>query len=375
MKTVMSGRIAGQQAEVLVEDGIITAIGDLSATELSGAAKIDCGGTLLPGYIDVHVHGGGGAEVMAGTEEAFEQVAYTHAKHGTTGLLLTTVTAAVDQLDNVFRAYQSDRLRNGAEVLGFHLEGPFISSNKPGAQAPEYIIPASVDLFRRWQSLCGGAIRYLTLAPEVAGAEALTGYASKTGVVVALGHCDAGAEEVSRGIDWGAKSVTHLFNAMTPALHRQPGLAGTALGDDRLTVELIADFIHVHPLMLLAAIRAKGPDKVMLITDAVTPADLPDGVYGSGTRQVVVKEGAVRLSDGTLAGSTLTLDRAVRNLLGIGALTEAQVAQVTSGNQSRLLRLPHGRIEIGAPGNMIAVDTDWNVSHTLVRGRLVYRRG
>lgn len=370
---ILSGQIDGQVTQIKIEDGIITAIGELTSTDFMGASHIQTDGNLLPGYIDVHVHGGGGAEVMDATEEAFEQVALTHAKHGTTGLLLTTVTASPEALDKVFSAYDSNRTRNGAEVLGFHLEGPFINSSKPGAQPKQYIIAPSTELFERWQSLAGGAIRYVTMAPEVTGAEALVKLAAKQGVIVAMGHCNATAAQVSQGIEWGARSVTHLFNAMSPAGHREPGLAGSALGDDRVMVELIADLIHVHPLMLRAAIRAKGPERVMLITDAVKAADMPEGEYGSAGRTVLVKDGAVRLADGTLAGSTLTVDRAVRNLLDIQALQPTDVNQVTSLNQSRLLNLPHGRIAVGAPGNLIAVDESWQVTHTVVRGRLVYQ--
>jgi len=371
--TIISGEIDGQAKQVKMEDGIITGIGALTRSEFAGATHIQTDGNLLPGYIDVHVHGGGGAEVMEGTEDAFEQVALMHAKHGTTGLLLTTVTASVESLDKVFTAYQHNHIRNGAEVLGFHLEGPFINPSKPGAQPKEYIIPPSAELFERWQSLSGGAIRYVTLAPEVEGAEPLVKLATNQGVIVAMGHCNATSRQVSEAIEWGARSVTHLFNAMSAAGHREPGLAGTALGDDRVMVELIADLIHVHPLMLRAAIRAKGPEHVMLITDAVMAADMPEGEYCSGGHKVVVKNGAVRLGDGTLAGSTLTLDSAVRNLLGINALQPNDVHHVTSLNQSKLLNLPHGRIAVGAPANLIALNKSWEVTHTVVRGRLVYR--
>lgn len=372
-KTIMSGKINGDVKQIKIEDGIITAIGDLADTDFVGATHVQTDGSLLPGYIDVHVHGGGGAEVMDGTEEAFEQVALTHAKHGTTGLLLTTVTASPEDLDRVFTAYQANRVRTGAEVLGFHLEGPFINPLKPGAQPKQHIIPPSIELFERWQSLSGGAIRYVTLAPEMAGAEPLVRIAAKQGVIIAMGHCNATSTQVSQAIEWGASSVTHLFNAMSPAGHREPGLAGTALGDERVMVELIADLIHVHPLMLKAAIRAKGREHVMLITDAVKAANMPEGEYGSGGHRVWVKNGAVRLEDGTLAGSTLTLDRAVRNLLGINALQPGDVNHVTSLNQSRLLSLPHGRIAVGAPANLIAVNEAWEVTHTVVRGRLVHR--
>ncbi|OPG17355.1 N-acetylglucosamine-6-phosphate deacetylase [Ferroacidibacillus organovorans] len=371
--TIMSGEWNGRVQQIKMEDGIITAVGDIASNQYIGATHIQTDGQLLPGYIDVHVHGGGGAEVMEGTEDAFEQVALTHAKHGTTGLLLTTVTASPEDLDKVFTAYEPKRIRNGAEILGFHLEGPFINPAKPGAQPKEFIIPPSESLFLRWQSRSEGAIRYVTLAPEMEGAELLIKLAVDQGVVVSMGHCNATSSQVSQAIAWGAKSVTHLFNAMSPAGHREPGLAGTALGEDRLMVEIIADLIHVHPLMLKTALRAKGPERVMLITDAVKAADMPEGEYGFGGRRVFVKHGAVRLEDGTLAGSTLTLDRAVRNLLGIHALRPDDVNLVTSLNQSRLLNLPHGRISIGAPANLIAVSADWEVTHTVVRGKLVHR--
>ncbi|QQE79248.1 N-acetylglucosamine-6-phosphate deacetylase [Alicyclobacillus sp. SO9] len=371
--TIISGSINGVQVQIKVEDGMIQQIGDLAKTDFTGATLIQTDGEILPGFIDVHVHGGGGAEVMEGTEEAFEQVCTTHAKHGTTGLLLTTVTSPAAELDKVFSAYQKGRVRNGAEVLGFHLEGPFINPEKPGAQPKEHIILPNTDLFKHWQSLCGGAIRYVTVAPEMEHAESLIRWAANEGVIVSMGHCNATAEEAAQGIEWGAKSTTHLFNAMSSAHHRKPGLAGTSLGDNRIMAELIADLIHVHPLMLTAAIRAKGLHRIMLITDAVHAADMPEGEYVWGNRTVQLRDGAVRLPDGTLAGSTLTLDRAVHNLLSIHALEPADVPQVTSGNQSELLGLPHGRIAVGAPANLIAVNQSWEVTHTVVRGKLVYR--
>jgi N-acetylglucosamine-6-phosphate deacetylase len=370
---VISGRINERMTQIKVQDGIIQRIGDLPGSDYAGATHIDTDGNLLPGYIDVHVHGGGGAEVMDATEESFEQVALTHAKHGTTGLLLTTVTGPTDDLDAVFSAYRPGRIRHGAEILGFHLEGPFINDQKPGAQSKAHIIPPSMDLFERWQSLSDGAIRYITLAPELPGSEPLIKLATKHGVIVSMGHCNATSEQARQGIEWGARSVTHLFNAMSPAGHREPGLAGTALGDDRVMAELIADLIHVHPLMLTTAIRAKGVHKIMLITDAVQAADMPAGEYALGNQTVYVRDGAVRLADGTLAGSILTLDQAVRNLLRIHAIQPSDVNQITSLNQSRLLGLPHGRIAVGAPANLIAVNERWEVTHTIVRGRMVYR--
>jgi N-acetylglucosamine-6-phosphate deacetylase len=374
VKLALSGNIGGTHTQVLIEDGLIAKIGQLSNGDFGGVTCIETSGNLHPGFIDVHVHGGGGAEVMDATEEAFEQMAFTHAKHGTTGLLLTTVTHSIGQIESVLTAYRGERDLNGAEILGFHIEGPFISCHKPGAQAKEYIIPPNAELFNRWYELSRGTIRYLTVAPEEDGAKQLIQAARQHSVVVAMGHSHATSAQALQGIEWGAQSVTHLFNAMTSALHREPGLAGTALGDERLMVELIADLIHVHPLMLKTALRAKGLDKVMLITDAIRAATMEEGEYTVGNRTIYVKNGAVRLENGTLAGSMLTLDRAVQNLLRIGAITPADVSQVTAVNPSRLLGLPHGSLEVGAPGSLIAVDSDWNVTHTVVRGKLVYQK-
>ncbi|WP_206917907.1 N-acetylglucosamine-6-phosphate deacetylase [Alicyclobacillus suci] len=374
MNLVIRGQVGAKHMDVGIEDGRITTIGEASSSSLVGSATIDTGGRLLPGYIDVHVHGGGGAEVMLGTEDAYEQICKIHAQHGTTGLLLTTVTAADEQIERALRNYHPGVQPDGAEILGFHLEGPFICVKKAGAQPKEHIQAPSVEKLQRWMKASGGTIRYMTLAPDVPDALAVVAEARRMGIKVAAGHSAATYAQAKEGFAAGIESVTHLYNAMSGLHHRDPGLLGAALTTKDVYAELIADRLHVHDAAMQLAFQAKGLDRMMLITDAVMAACMPEGVHFkvSGQR-VLVENGAVRLPDGTLAGSTLTLDRAVKNLLDLGILTPDDVQHVTSLNQARFLSLPHGRLEVGAPANLIAVDAEWNVTHTIVRGRLVYQ--
>lgn len=375
MSVVVRGKHNGEETEFFIEDGIITSIGPVSRTALTGKRLIDAAGTVLAGYTDVHVHGGGGAEVMQGTTEAFEQICKTHAEHGTTGLLLTTVTDSDEAIERAVSAYRPDLPLFGAEILGFHLEGPFICKSKAGAQDPEHIQLPSVEKLKRWMEASHQSVRYMTLAPDVPGALEVVACARDLGIQVAAGHSNATYEQAVEGFACGIRSVTHLYNAMSALNHRQPGLVGAALTSPEVYAELIADCLHVHPAAMKLAFEAKGRERMLLITDAVMAACMPEGSeYHVSRQKVTVTNGAVRLADGTLAGSTLTLDKAVQNLLREGIITDEDVPYITSLNQARLLGLPHGRLEVGAPANLIAVDEQWNVTHTVVRGELVYRR-
>ncbi|WAH36025.1 N-acetylglucosamine-6-phosphate deacetylase [Alicyclobacillus dauci] len=375
MKTVVRGQLGLKEVDVCIEDGMIVDIGEATAPQLTGAATVATSGRLLPGYIDVHVHGGGGAEVMQGTEEAYEQICKTHAAHGTTGLLLTTITESDEAITKALRSYRRDRERDGAQVLGFHLEGPFICEARAGAQPKEHIQAPSVEKLRRWMAESGSAVRYMTLAPEVDGALEVVREARRLGIHVSAGHSTATYDQAMGAFTAGIDSVTHLYNAMSSLHHRDPGLLGAALTHPDIYAELIADRLHVHDAAMNIAFQMKGRHRLMLITDAVMAACMPEGtMYRVGREPVTVENGSVRLADGTLAGSTLTLDRAVQNLLHTGIIDEDDVEHITSLNQANLLGLPHGRMEVGAPANLIAVDSDWNVTHTFVQGRLVYRR-
>ncbi len=371
----IKGYLNGVIKLITVEEGLITEIREDGHQVLTGSYLIETNGNLLPGYIDVHVHGGGGADTMDASEEAFEQIAMTHAQHGTTALLLTTITENVENIEKTLSAFNPLRKRNGAEIIGFHLEGPFIHANKAGAQPKEYILAPSVELLTKWMEISNGTIRYLTLAPDVTGAEDIIKKSRNMGIVVSAGHSSATYEQAKNSFALGIQSATHLFNAMTGLHHRDPGLVGAVLDSEDVYAELIADKVHVHEAVMKMAIQIKGINRVMLITDAIRAACMPEGEnYTLGNQIISIVDGTVRLLDGTIAGSVLTLDQAVKNLISSQIIQKQDVVSVTSANQSRLLRLPYGRIEIGTPANMISVDEDWNVSHTFVRGNLAYMR-
>ena len=375
LKNTLQGFWNGSIKQITTENGIITEIGDKGHVSLTGSRLIETSGILLPGFIDIHVHGGGGADTMDASEEAFEQIAITHAKHGTTALLLTTITESEENIEKALSAYRPHRRLRGAEIIGFHLEGPFIHANKAGAQPKEYIQAPNVATLTKWMKVANGTIRYITIAPDAPGAEELIRSARKMGLVVSAGHTSATYEQANHAFLWGVQSVTHLFNAMSGLHHRDPGLVGAAFNDPNVYVEMIADKVHVHEAVMKIAWNIKGKDKVMLITDAIRAACMPEGkTYTLGHQLVTVVNGTARLKDGTIAGSVLTLDRAVSNLIHSGIIQVQDVIPITSANQSKLLSLPYGRIEIGAPANIIAVDDNWNVTHTFVRGDLVYRR-
>lgn len=339
MKTVVSGIIEGKRQEILIVDGIIQAIGSISRTEMTGATLIDTEGRLIPGFIDIHVHGGGGADTMDASAEAFRTIAQAHAAHGTTALCLTTISDSVERLGKVLQTLPPSFCSGGAQILGFHLEGPFIHPQKSGAHDRRYLLTPSLELWKEWMGASQNQIKIITVAPEQSGAEELIRHASAQGVIVSLGHSNATYEQAMKGKEWGAKSVTHLFNAMNPFHHREPGLAGYALNDDDLYCELIADFYHVHPHAVQLLLRAKGTKRLCLVTDAMRAAGLADGRYEFGGRYVQVKEGKATLPDGTIAGSTLTLDRAMKNLAATGWLSWEELIRITSRNQARLLGL------------------------------------
>ncbi len=375
MRFFIEGFVDHEKKQLLIEEGKIADIGYFGSGSLTGAKLIQTNGTILPGFVDVHVHGGGGADTMDASEEAFEQIAVTHAKHGTTALLLTTITESEEATERALAAFDPHKKRNGAEIIGFHLEGPFIHPGKPGAQPKEYIQPPNVDLLRRWMAISQGTVRYMTVAPDVQGAEALVREARRMGVVVSAGHTSTSYEQALTSFDWGIQSVTHLYNAMTGLHHRNPGLVGAAFDREEVYAELIADNIHVHQAAMKIAMRIKGTNRMMLITDAISAACMAEGgAYSLGGHPVTVQNGTVRLMDGTIAGSVLTIDKAVRNLMTAGIIGEGDISSVTTLNQSRLLGLPYGRIEKGTPANIVVMDDHFQVTHTFVRGNLVFQQ-
>ena len=365
-----------------IDDG--GTIAGVSETRMSArqSGDIDAAGFLvLPGFVDVHVHGGGGADFMHGTADAARQVVRTHARFGTTSLLATTLTAsrtATDRAIDAARAVLEDPQDGEARILGIHLEGPYICSAKRGAQPAEFVRPPDATEFTGWITRSGGCIRKITLAPEVAGAEAVVRLACSQNITASVGHTNATAAEVERAIGWGAASATHIFNAMTGLHHREPGTAGAALARPEIVCEVIADGVHLAPLVVKLVVAAKGPLGVVLITDAIEGAAMPDGEYELGGQSVYVQNGTAAFADGTLAGSVLTMNAAFTNLRRFApTVSLPHAAWMSSGNALRQMGLDDklGAIAPGMTADVVILHPETGiVEATLIGGRVAYRR-
>ncbi|MDF2626666.1 MAG: N-acetylglucosamine-6-phosphate deacetylase [Symbiobacteriaceae bacterium] len=334
-------------------------------------------GYIAPGFIDQHVHGGGGADFAEGDPEGVAVITETHARHGTTGLLATTLTLPEDRIIRAIRAAKAAP-RRGARVLGFHIEGPFINAKMKGAQDERYVRPASMAEVDRL--LAEGEEEHawhFTIAPEVADNLAAIRYLAQRGAVVSAGHTECTYAQLAQGIEAGVSHVTHLFNAMRGLHHREPGTVGGALTLPGITVELIADGIHVHPASMRVAVNARGADQVLLVTDAMAATGMPEGEYRLGELAVIVKDGAARLvSDGALAGSVLTMDAAVRNMVNLVGVSLPEAVAMASLNVARKQRLDHrkGAIAPGKDADVVLLDQNLRVMETIVEGTTVYSR-
>jgi len=368
--------------EVTVENGLITAItpaGSASVETQSEIPYIDgAGGWLLPGFIDVHVHGGYGHDFMDATREAYDGITKFHAAHGTTAMLATTVTAPPEHLEAVLAAaaaYQEAGMPY-AELVGVHLEGPFISAKWSGAQNPAYIVPPQSEWLQDWVQKWPSLIKLMTLAPEREGAIAVIEWLASNGIVAALGHTDASYDDVVTAVEHGLTHAVHTYNAMTGLHHRNPGTLGAVMTEDRISAEIIADGHHAHPAAVKLLARAKPADKLILITDAMSAAGLGDGLYDLGGLAVDVRSGVARLLEGnSLAGSTLTMIEGFRFMLKHTDLSVAEVSQVASGNPAKQLGLEDqmGSIAVGKLANLVWTDESQQLQATWVRGRTVYR--
>ncbi len=328
------------------------------------------GQTLLPGFIDLHVHGAMGHETMDGTPEGLTEMARFYASHGVTAFLATTWTASrpatLAALSGVRQA--RGRIEGGATLLGAHLEGPYLNPARCGAQKVSLIRRAARD--EALELLDSGVIRLLALAPEYPENMWLIDECVRRGVTVSAAHTTATYEEMAAAVSRGLRHVTHCFNAMTGLNHRSPGTVGAALALPEINCELIADNIHVHPAVQKILVAAKGPEGVILVSDAIRGAGLPDGEYSMDDRSLTIKDGAVRLSDGTLAGSTLTLERALKNICKSTGLALARAWPMSSLNAARSIGVSavKGSLEIGKDADLVLLDDEFNVQLTVVEG-------
>lgn len=368
-----------RNAGILVEDAAIREIGPRAALQAPpGTREIRAAGlTAAPGFVDVHIHGAGGHDVMEGTGEALDAVAAMLAQHGTTSFLATTVTASPEttcrSAEGIARSIEANCFtwNNSAraEILGIHFEGPFISAARRGVHPPEWLALPSAELLDRFLSAARGKARILTLAPELPGAAPCIDAALKAGLVVALGHTDATYEQARAAIARGARHAVHVYNAMRPFSHRDTGVIGAVLTSPEVTAELIADGVHVDEAAMRILLQAKGLDRVILVSDGTAATGMPDGKYTLGTFEVTVAGGVCRNSEGKLAGSTLTLDRALRNIVALG-VPLADALRMLTLNPARLLGLEgkKGVLRPGADADVVLLDQDMRVRNVWTRG-------
>lgn len=336
-------------ADIVTENRRIAAIGrglraECDILELNGDM-------LLPGFVDVHIHAFMGKDTMGG-EAAVRHMSRELRKIGVAAFLPTTMSASAEDTRSALSGIKAVMERpepDGAAVLGAHMEAPFLSEQKAGAQLKQFFAEPSADGWRAFTGDCADIVRLITLAPEREGACELIEYLVSRGVTVSLGHTAATGDEVHEAADCGATHVTHTFNAQTPLTHREPGVPGAALADDRLYCEVIADGIHIHPDIVKLLARAKGAGRAVAITDAMEAAGMPEGRYRLGGQDVYVKDGAARLQNGVLAGSTLTMERAFTNLVRFGIAPEDAALMTTQTPAKSIGCDAAGEIRLGAP--------------------------
>jgi N-acetylglucosamine-6-phosphate deacetylase len=361
---------------VVIRDGIIEAVGVISDVRIDARAeRIDATDlAIVPGFIDPHVHGCAGVDVMDATTDSIGRISRTLAKHGTTAFLPTTVSSPADVLGSVIERLGSVLRESfaGATPLGLHLEGPFISVARRGTHRAASLQHPSPLLFAEWNKQSAGMLKLITMAPELDSAETVARLAHDSGVVVAIGHSDASYEEARDAIDKGACYAVHTFNAMRPLMHRDPGVVGAVLDDERVFAEIIADGVHVSPEVVRIFSRAKRVDRVILATDAISATGMPDGEYVLGTDSVRVTGGVCRDADGRLAGSTLTQDAALKNYIQWTGVRLEDALMGLTLNPARALKLDgRGQIAPGARADLVLLDSELHVVKTLVAGKIV----
>ncbi|MBO5334507.1 MAG: N-acetylglucosamine-6-phosphate deacetylase [Clostridia bacterium] len=335
------------------------------------------GAIVLPAFIDQHIHGAGGSDGMDATVADYEIIAKTVAAEGTASFLVTTMTQSVENITKAMQAVKEYREgeHDGARVVGIHLEGPFIAAAYKGAQPLEYVAVPDVETFKAYNEASGNAIKIVTLAPEVEGAQELIKYLSENGIVASIGHTGAKCANIEKAIANGASNVTHTYNAQTALHHREIGTVGSAMLFDELNCELIADTIHVSVPAMKLLIKSKPADKVSLITDAMRAKGMPDGVSELGGQVVYVKNGEARLEDGTLAGSVLRMNRAVQNVVTKVGVPFTQAVDYATINPARMLGIDGetGSITVGKRADFTVINENYDVLYTVSGGKVIYK--
>jgi N-acetylglucosamine-6-phosphate deacetylase len=382
--TVFADSETYEQGFIKVLDGKISNVGPMNELPKFDEKDIEViqaseNQFVIPGMIDLHIHGVAGVDTMDSTPESLMTMAKVLPREGTTSFLATTITqsalAIESALANAGQFINQEQESGQAECLGIHLEGPFISPKRAGAQPITHISKPDLALFKKWQELSHATIKLVTLAPEQLNGMELVNYLSKTGVIASIGHSNATYDEVHQAIKAGATHVTHLFNGMRGLHHREPGVGGAALIQDELYVEIISDGIHVRPEIIYLTFRQKPKEKIILITDAMRAKGLSSGSYDLGGQNVTVTEETATLEDGTLAGSILKMNDAIKNFKNYTNCTIEDLIQFSSANPAKQLGVfdRKGSIAIGKDADLVLLDENFNVMMTFCRGNLAFK--
>lgn len=363
--------------DLLISDGRIAAMGRGLAASNRQTIIIDAKGKkVVPGFIDIHIHGGVGCDTMDAGYEALNNISLHLARHGVTAFLATTMTMDKDSimaaLQNIGQTMAKDT--QGAELLGAYVEGPFISAEHKGAQDEKFILPPDKQLLDDLIAASSNRIKVIALAPEKDKDGDFVRYATSQGLKVSLGHTNATYAEMSAAVEHGATLAVHTYNGMRGFTHREPGALGAVWLDDRLYSELICDFIHSHRAAVQILLRMKGTDKVVLISDGMPASGLGDGEYMFGGQKVIVRDNTARIETGSLAGSTLTLDRAVANIVSLG-YPLAEAVRMAALNPAKAVGIDDrkGSLKIGKDGDVVLLDSDLTIHATVVKGKVVFR--
>lgn len=367
---------------IKVVDGKIAEVGPASQYKQDDDANVitlSPDYQVIPGAIDIHIHGASNSDAMDATHDALSIMAKTLPKEGTTSFLATTMTQSTQAIESALLnagKYIENQTQENAEIVGVHLEGPFISPARKGAQPEDYIVDPDVTLFKRWQEMAENQIKLVTLAPEQPNGLDLAAHLRGTGVVASIGHSDATYDQIDEAIQAGTTHVTHLYNGMRGLHHREPGVLGAAYLRDELYVELIADGIHCRPEMIKLAYNQITSERMILITDSLRAKWLEKGTYDLGGQPVNVDETKATLSDGTLAGSILKMNDAIKNTMKYTGCSMTDIIKMTAENPAKQLRIfdRKGSIQVGKDADLVILNDRLDVEMTFCRGNLAFKK-
>ncbi|MEJ2637323.1 MAG: N-acetylglucosamine-6-phosphate deacetylase [Calditrichia bacterium] len=366
----------GQRADILMKDGIISEIGETVSIEVP-VERLDAGGRMvIPGLIDIHIQGAGGADILDGTPEALQTISKTLASLGVTGFLATTVVHSQKPNEHLrLAAEMSEKDLGGARLLGVHLEGPFINPAKRGGISPDSIYLPSKEALDNILEITGSSLKMMTIAPEMPGNDEIIRQLLDNNIVPSFGHSNAGYEETARSLRQGIPHVTHIFNAMRPLHHRNPGPLPAVFEDSNVTVQIISDGVHLHPGIIRMLYRIIGPERCVCITDGVQAIGLPEGRYIYNTKEYESRGGAARYPDGTLIGTAIGLNEIAWRFMEFTGCSPEEAVNAASLNPARVLGLDaqKGSIAAGKDADLVLLNADRGIAATIVAGRVVFR--